>query len=124
MKQFTKNEVSKMMRTEEGKRELFNAVVDVALAIQGKFEGVEAPKNKKEKATPTVFIEYYGNVNVLEVRVHEKGWKAGKPNDLALDFRFVDSNIKCVNETKVETFTGNYEVLCATYKRLVGAKND
>ena len=125
MKQFTKEEVSKMMQTEEGKRELFNAVVDVALAIQGKFDSVEAPKNKKEKATPTVFIQYSGHTNTLEVRVYEKGWKAGKPIDLALDFRFVDSDDhKNIVEWKMNTFTNNYEVLRATYERLVGAKND
>ncbi len=125
MKQFTKDEVAKMMETEEGKRELFNAVVDVALAIQGKFESVEAPKNKKEKATPTVFINYSGHTNALEVRVHEKGWKAGKYPDLSLNFHFVGSDDhKNIVEWKMNTFTNNYEVLRATYERLVGAKND
>lgn len=114
-----------MMRTEEGKRELFNAVVDVALAIQGKFESVLAPKNKKEKATPTVFIDYSGHINTLTVRVYEKGWSFGEPQDLALDFKFIDSDQSdFVKECRVESFANDYEVLCATYKRLVGAKND
>lgn len=42
---------------------------------------------------PHIFVNYYGHVNSLSIRVHENGWEENKDYDVKYDI-YLDYNVK------------------------------
>lgn len=53
-------------------------LIELALKINSSNEDTEKRKRELTKDKPTVFINYCGHINTLEINIHLKGWDKDK----------------------------------------------
>ena len=74
-----------MTKAQEDKnRADIHRLVDLVLDINGFEERQKEITGDK----PTVFFNLFGNISNIEVKVHEKGWVAGRESDIGSNLYF------------------------------------